>query len=160
MTLMSLSVAVSLLYTSPVFVTIFSVVLFKETVTKRKVIAVISAFLGCVLVSGSITNNATLTAMGFVVGLGAGLCFSLYSIFSRFAINKGYHPFTITAYTFICTTLGGSFFTDFGLVGQVYQNHKAGVILNIFILVNIFHNIIWKISMPFLVWFIEIRYKK
>lgn len=133
-TLMSLSVAVSLLYTSPVFVMIFSVILFKERITRRKVLAIISAFIGCILVSGAITKSITLTAAGFVFGLGSGVCFALYSIFSRFAINKGYHPFAITAYTFICSSIGGALFTDFALVGQTYLSHKSEMIINFFIL--------------------------
>ena len=134
MTLTSLSIAVSLLYTSPVFVMIFSVFLFKEAVTKRKVFAVISAFVGCLLVSGAVTGNSTLTGTGFAFGLGAGLCFALYSIFSRFAINKGYHPFTITAYTFIFTSIGGALFTDFNLVRQTYINYTTEVVFNYLIL--------------------------
>lgn len=134
MTLTSLSIAVSLLYTSPVFVMIFSVFLFKEAVTKRKVFAVISAFVGCLLVSGAVTGNSTLTGAGFAFGLGAGLCFALYSIFSRFAINKGYHPFTITAYTFIFTSIGGALFTDFNLVRQTYINYTTEVVFNYLIL--------------------------
>lgn len=134
MTLTSLSVAVSLLYTSPVFVMIFSVLIFKECLTKRKVFAVISAFVGCVLVTGALTGNATLSATGLVFGLGAGLCFALYSIFSRFALNKNYHPFTITAYTFIFTSLGGALFTDFSIVMETYLEYKGEVIVNYFIL--------------------------
>ena len=134
MTLTSLSVAVSLLYTAPVFVMILSVFLFKEAVTKRKVLAVAFAFIGCVLVSGAITGTTTLTGLGLIFGLTSGLCYALYSIFSRYAINKGYHPFTITAYTFVFTSIGGSIFTDFNLVGQVYIQNKSEVVLNYLIL--------------------------
>ena len=134
MTLTSLSVAVSLLYTAPVFVMILSVFLFKEAVTKRKVLAVAFAFIGCVLVSGAITGTTTLTGLGLIFGLTSGLCYALYSIFSRYAINKGYHPFTITAYTFVFTSIGGAILTDFNLVGQVYLQHKSEVVLNYLIL--------------------------
>lgn len=134
MTLTSLSVAVSLLYTSPIFVMILSVFLFKEAVTRRKLLAIFSAFLGCILVSGALTGSDTLTGLGLILGLGSGFCYALYSIFSRFAINRGYHPFTITAYTFIFTSIGGAFFTDFGNVGEIYLQHKCEVLLNYFIL--------------------------
>ncbi|MBK5247197.1 MAG: EamA family transporter, partial [Peptostreptococcaceae bacterium] len=133
-TLTSMSIAVSLLYTAPVFVMIFSVFLFKEAVTKRKVIAIASSFLGCILVSGALMGTSQLTALGFIFGIGAGLCYALYSVFSRFALNKGYHPFTITAYTFVFTSIGGAFFTDFSIVEQVYLQHKSEVFLNYFVL--------------------------
>ena len=126
----SLSVAVSLLYTAPVFVMIFSVFLFKEQVTKRKLLAIAGALSGCALVSGAVTGGGTLTALGFIFGLGAGLCYAFYSIFSRYALNKGYHPFTITAYTFIFTSIGGALWTNFNNVGQVYIQHKFEVLIN------------------------------
>ena len=46
------SVAVILLYTSPIFVLIMSVLLFKEQITFPKIVALILTFVGCVLVSG------------------------------------------------------------------------------------------------------------
>lgn len=48
----SLSVAAILLYTSPIWVMLMSLVCFKEKMTKRKVLAAAMAFGGCVLVSG------------------------------------------------------------------------------------------------------------
>lgn len=96
--LCSLSTAAVLLYTSPIFVMLLSAVLFKERITAVKVIALILAAAGCVLVSGIGTGNFTLT--GFLTGIGSGLAYALYSIFSRFGLRK-YNAVTITAYTFI-----------------------------------------------------------
>ena len=53
-TLTSLSVAAVLLYTAPAFVMIMSFFLFKESMTKKKILALLSAFVGCVLVSLSL----------------------------------------------------------------------------------------------------------
>lgn len=130
----SLSVAVSLLYTAPVFVMILSVIFFKEKITRKKVSAIFAAFLGTILVSGAVTGVGTLTPLGFIFGVGAGFCYALYNIFSRFALNKGYHPFSITAFTFLLTSLAGSFLTDFHLVKQVYLEHEIEVFFNYFFL--------------------------
>lgn len=47
-----------------------------------------------------------LSLPGLLLGLGAGFGYALYSVFSRFAIKRGYSSFTITTYTFWFATLG------------------------------------------------------
>ncbi len=96
--LCSLSTAAVLLYTSPIFVMIMSALFFKEKITYPKVFALILAAAGCVLVSGIGASDFTLT--GFLTGIGSGLAYALYSIFSRMGLKR-YHSVTITAYTFI-----------------------------------------------------------
>ena len=99
--LSSLSVAAVLLYTAPAFVMLFSLIFFKEKLTVPKIISLILAVLGCAMTTGVIGGNLTVTLAGFLFGLGSGICYALYSIFSRFALNRGYEPFTVTLYTFI-----------------------------------------------------------
>ena len=41
----------------------------------------------------------TFNTKGFLLGLGSGLGYALYTIFGKFALRK-YHPFTLTFYTF------------------------------------------------------------
>ena len=101
MELSSLSVAAVLLYTAPVFVMLFSLILFKERMTVMKGISVVLAVLGCAMTTGAIGGDVNVTLAGFLFGLGSGICYALYSIFSRFALDRGYEPFTITLYTFI-----------------------------------------------------------
>lgn len=52
MTLIPLSIAAILLYTAPAFVLFMSAVLFKEKITKRKVIVLIVTILGCAFAAG------------------------------------------------------------------------------------------------------------
>ena len=68
--MMSLSTAAILLYTSPIWIMLMSVILFHEKLNGRKIAALILAFAGCVLVSGISGNGITLT--GLLVGLGSG----------------------------------------------------------------------------------------
>ena len=109
----SLSVAAVLLYTAPIFVMIFSAVLFQEKITRIKVISLTMAFTGCVLVSGIFDGSAVLTAKGFLIGICAGLGYALYTIFSIYALNYGYNPLTVQFYTFLFAVIAGAFFTDF-----------------------------------------------
>ena len=111
-TLTSLSVAAVLLYTAPAIVMVLSFFLFGEKFTKRKVLALVLTFVGCVLVTGVLTDAGNVTGLGVLTGLGAGLGYALYSIFSRYALERGYHSFTITFYTFLIAIVGAAFFAD------------------------------------------------
>ena len=127
-TLTSLSVAAVLLYTAPAFVMIMSFFLFKENMTKKKVAALIVAFVGCVLVSGIVTGGGDLNAKGILVGLGAGFGYALYSIFSRYALQRGYNSITITFYTFLFATLCTVFLVDVSsIINIVETNPQIGV---------------------------------
>lgn len=119
MTLTSLSVAAVMLYTAPAFVMLLSAVLFKERMSVRKGLALLLAFAGCVFVSGIIGGGSTLTVSGMLFGIGAGLGYALYSIFGRYALEKGYGSATISFYTFVFATLSSVFFADLPGIGAV-----------------------------------------
>lgn len=108
----SLSVAAILLYTAPSMVMVMSLVIFKEKMTKRRVISVILAFAGCALVTGVLVPETAgaLSPLGILIGLGSGLGYALYSIFARFALNKGYSSFTVTFYTLAFSVVGAAAF--------------------------------------------------
>lgn len=106
--LMTMSTAAILLYTSPIWVMILAVIFLKEKITVRKIIALILAFAGCVLVSGF---GGKVTVIGILVGLGSGLGYGLYSIFGTFALKK-YSPLTVTCYTFLIAGLGSVIVAD------------------------------------------------
>ena len=59
----------------------------------------ILAFGGCLLISGVIGSADGFNGTGFMLGLGSGIGYALYTIFSKIALKK-YHPFTLTFYTF------------------------------------------------------------
>lgn len=105
-TMTSLSVAAVLLYTAPAIVMILSAVFFHEKITAVKLISLVATFIGCILVTGLVGSTESLNAAGILVGLGAGLGYALYSIFSRFALERGYHSLTISFYTFVFASIG------------------------------------------------------
>ncbi len=104
-----LSVAAVLLYTSLIFIMLFSAVLFQEKITKIKVLSFVMAFTGCMLVSGIFENSAVLNFQGMAIGLCSGVGYALYTIFSRYAINYGYPSLTIQFYTFVIAAVVGVF---------------------------------------------------
>ncbi len=100
---MPLSTAAILLYTSPVWIMIMSVLVFHEKLDRKKLTALALAFAGCVLVSGISGEGITLT--GLLVGLGSGVGYGLYSILGTIALRR-YSPYTVTAYTFLFAAIG------------------------------------------------------
>ena len=106
--LMTMSTAAILLYTSPIWVMVLAIIFLKEKFTIQKLIALILAFAGCILVSGF---GGKVTVAGILVGLGSGLGYGLYSIFGTFALKK-YSPYTVTCYTFLIAGLGSIFVSD------------------------------------------------
>lgn len=101
----SLAIAAALLYTSPAFVVIFSAILWHEKITKKKLFALLAAFLGCTFVAGIWSGDVKVTLWGALLGIGSGLFYGLYSIFGRYAL-KHYKPFTVTFYTFVFAGVG------------------------------------------------------
>ena len=124
--LMTMSTAAILLYTSPIWVMILAIIFLKEKITLQKIVALVLAFSGCVLVSGF---GGKVTVTGILVGLGSGLGYGLYSIFGTFALKK-YSPYTVTCYTFLIAGLGSIAVSDpADLVSKI---SASGNILSLF----------------------------
>jgi len=101
--MMPLSTAAILLYTSPIWIMLMSALFFREKVTTRKIVALLLAFAGCVLVSG--LTGGGLTAAGLLIGLGSGIGYGLYSILGTLALRR-HSPHTVTTWTFLFAALG------------------------------------------------------
>ena len=102
-TIMPLSTAAILLYTSPIWIMLMSAVFFHEQINGRKTLALILSFAGCVLVSG--ISGEGITLKGLLLGLGSGIGYGLYSILGTIALRR-YSPYTVTTYTFIFAAVG------------------------------------------------------
>jgi drug/metabolite transporter (DMT)-like permease len=105
----SLAVASVLLYTAPSIVVLFSALLWKEPITRRKVAALALTLLGCAFVTGIFSGGLTVTGRGVLLGLGSGLFYALYSIFGRIALRH-YSAMTVTYWTFVFCGAGSLFF--------------------------------------------------
>lgn len=118
MTYNGVCVAVILLYTSPVFVMLLSLLLFKEKITSKKIKALVLTIVGCTLVSG-IAGGYSIGIKGLVLGICSGFGYALYSIFSRYALQRNYDSMTISFYTFLFCGLGCLPFSE---PGRMLQN--------------------------------------
>ena len=107
------AVAAVLLYTSPIFILIASVILFKEKITRLKLFSLALVVLGVVFVSGIIGGGeATVDLFGFGAGLLAGIVYAAYSILCTFALRK-YSSITVTAYSFLFAAIANLLAADF-----------------------------------------------
>ena len=101
----TIGLAALLLYTAPVFVMLFSAVLFGEHLTRRKLVALVLTVLGCGLATGALTGGLSVAPDALAFGLASGIGYALYTIFGKFAL-RDYDSQTITAYTMLFASLG------------------------------------------------------
>ena len=126
----SAAAAAVLLYTAPVFVTLLSRLLFRERLTGRKLFACALAVVGCTLVSGLIEGGGNGLTLGtLATGLLSGFGYALYSIFGRYAVDRGYGSLTITAWTFLIAAVCLAPFTDYGAIGAALAADAGTVVL-------------------------------
>lgn len=96
-----MAVATVLQYNAPFFVAIISWLVWREPLTRRKVVAVLLAFAGTILVSQfDWRAGSQMTWTGFWVGLGTAVSFSNISLFGK-KLSGDYNTWTILLYTFL-----------------------------------------------------------
>ncbi|MBM7663464.1 drug/metabolite transporter (DMT)-like permease [Bacillus mesophilus] len=121
----SITIASILLYTAPAFVTILSRILFKEFLTPRKMIALFITLVGCSFVIGVFPNNEeSISLYGFILGIGSGFFYALYSIFGKFALKK-YNSLTVTVYTFLFAAIAITPFSGIWSVLYLFTDLKV-----------------------------------
>lgn len=104
----SISTAVVLMYTAPVYVTVFSAIFLGEKFSKPKIAAVVMMFLGCCFVSG-IIGGMKFDFLGILFGIIAGLSFASYNILTKICMQKSFSPISANLY-------GSAFMTAIALV--------------------------------------------
>ena len=112
----SYGLAALLLYTSPVFVMLFSALFFRDKITLRKTVGAIITVIGCALASGILEGGGTITATVLIAGLLSGAGYAMYSIFARAALNRGYNAITVTAWSFLSALLPLLLLADFSVI--------------------------------------------
>jgi len=101
----TIAVSVALMYTSPIFVMIYSVIFLKERITLHKIIAITLALLGCVMVSGVFESAGAVKPSGIVFGILSAMTYALYGFLSKIATNRNYNAATIIVYSFFMASI-------------------------------------------------------
>ncbi|MCT4584117.1 MAG: DMT family transporter [Peptostreptococcaceae bacterium] len=112
----TVSTAVILLYTSPIFVSISSFVFYKEKISKKKLCSLILCMVGAfITVTGFDLSTLKGDVLGILFGLGAGITYSMVPVLGKLTLSK-YNSFSIVFYSF----LSGFIFTiPFSNIGQI-----------------------------------------
>lgn len=98
--LTTISTAVVLLYTAPIFLIIMGRIFYKEYLSLFKVISLILCIIGCFLTAtGGVLSSLSMNFAGILLGISAGFTYALVTIFSK-AILDDVHPLTIILYGF------------------------------------------------------------
>ena len=114
-----LSLAAVLLSLSPIFVLVFAYILFREKITHQKLICMILAILGCLLMTGFLENNTRpIPLLGIMSGIGAGLFWAVYLMASKKSMEDGNHIFTILFYAIIFITIALIPFSNFNQISN------------------------------------------
>ena len=104
----SLSAACTLMYSAPVFVMVMSLFLFGERFSRRKLMALLCAVVGCAFVSGMMESGSALSTAGVVYGLLAGIGYAAYSVCIKALSNRGCDTLTINVWGWLVCTLAGA----------------------------------------------------
>ncbi len=128
MPLATTAVANILMYTSPVWIMLFSIILFKERITLKKVVSLILAVVGCAFATGALNGGGfRITPLGIITGLFSGLFYGLYSIFGKFVLKK-YDTITVTLYTVIFSGIGALFTLNFAETPAIIAANPTSLI--------------------------------
>ena len=94
-----------LLNVAPFFTAFMSMLLFHESMTRTKVIALVVNVLGCTLAAtGGEVDLKKISLIGILFGVAAGFCYSMTAILSKIAGNSG-NVFIISTYSYFFAAL-------------------------------------------------------
>ena len=95
------SIAAVLLYTSPLFLAVFSKIVYKEKMTRAKIISLILCCIGAIMaVTGGVLDLEGINTYGIIMGIMAAITYALMPIISKNAL-KEFSSETILIYGFL-----------------------------------------------------------
>lgn len=99
MQMTSVSTAVVLMYTAPIYVAVFSSLFLGERLSRTSVAAIACMLVGCGLVSG-IIGGIKFDLVGIIIGVLSGITYAAYNILTKIAVGRGTNPVSVTLYSF------------------------------------------------------------
>lgn len=93
--------------------------MFGENITSKKLICMILAISGCIMMTGVLEINfENIPLLGILSGIGAGLFWAVYLMASKKSIENGKHTFTILFYSIIFISIALIPFSDFSEISN------------------------------------------
>jgi drug/metabolite transporter (DMT)-like permease len=125
-----LSLAAVLLSIAPIYVLVIAYFIFGEMITSRKLICMILAIFGCILMTGVLESDlGSIPLFGILSGIGAGLFWAFYLMASKKSMESEKHTFTILFYSIIFISIALIPFTDFGEISSFVSIDPAMTII-------------------------------
>jgi len=129
MQLTSVSTAVVLMYTAPIFVMIYSTAFLGEKLGVMKFIAVAGMIVGCCFVSG-IIGGLKFDLIGILIGFLSGISYAAYNIITKIEMRKGINPVKANFYCFMFSVVVGLIFSKpAGLINSISLNPAVVILL-------------------------------
>ena len=90
-----------LMMNTPIFVVVFAALYLKEKITLQKIVGIIVAAIGAILLMGGTGFNfSTQTVWGDVMVTGNAIIYAFYLVYAKSLMQK-YHPLTVTMWSFL-----------------------------------------------------------
>ena len=124
MQLTSVATAVVLMYTSPIYVTIFSALFFGERFNKIKLIAVALMLVGCCFVSG-VVGGMKFHPLGIFLGILSGVTYGGYNILTKIAMRRNCAATSTTLYGFLVMAITAISVCNPGEIPSHIAKHPA-----------------------------------
>lgn len=100
----TVAVAITVQYTSPVWVLLFMVTRGRQRLTMTRVLAVLLALMGIALITGLVPSGMKLSAAGVGAAILAAFSFSFYNITAQGLVARN-HPLKIMAYALLSSAV-------------------------------------------------------
>lgn len=120
---LSLSFAAILLSLAPFFVLFLAILIFKDKLYFSKISIMFVALIGCILASGAIGGDKTsFSSIGVFMGIGAAICYALYTIFSKLLNERHYSVYTILFYSLLVSSVMLVPLTDWSILTEYIES--------------------------------------
>ena len=129
-TAIGIGIASVLLYSAPIWVALFGFIFQGESMTPQKMLALILAVAGIILIAGKQSlSQLSLGSFGLLAGLASGLGYAAYILFNKKASESGYSTWTVNAYGLGIGSLVLFIFQDFNSLSHALSEPRTALIL-------------------------------
>ena len=151
---LSLSLATILLCMAPIFVIIFGSILFSEKITVVRVVCMIAALLGCLLLSGIIESGALQWSLfGIIMGVCSTACNAVATMAMNDAADvKKCHPLTVQFYASLFAVIPMMFMADYSAICSFVVETPVTNILILLgnaLIASLFPNLLFSIAFKY-----------
>ncbi|MEG2339025.1 MAG: DMT family transporter [Clostridium sp.] len=103
---LDVSISTMLLYTYPVLISIYSIVILKEYVSKIKILSIVGTLLGSMLVLNIFSGSKTISTIGLIIGIFSAFAYAFLSIYGDKMLKFNIEPIVIVFYNNVITLCG------------------------------------------------------